>query len=74
MKQEYLDYPCRLCRRLNYFINTVDGRKRWVCTECQVTIGDDEMSRWQGIRGGLVDKGIVLRIGMSLMLRRPENE
>ena len=68
-EQVYRDYPCKICKRLNYFVSGVDSRRVWVCTECQMIIGDDSMDRWGDMKKKLVGKGVKLRIGMSLIFR-----
>ena len=67
-EQEFLDYPCRICERLNMFVSTLNPVGRWVCTECQHTIGDNKMKGWRKLKKKLREEGNVIRVGMHIKM------
>ena len=66
-EQNFSDYPCKMCRKLNYFISSLYPTGYWICTNCQNRISDVAMVKWKKSRKKLVKKDIKFKIGMKLI-------
>ncbi len=73
-QQRQLDYPCKLCEKLSYFVSTLRPKGNWVCTSCQMTISNDSMNKWIKGKAEIIKKGYVVRVGMNIVDRRIKKE
>ncbi len=63
-EQTFMDFPCPLCKRIHRFVSSLNPAGLWICTHCQVRVGDDKMLLWRKAKEKLEAEGKVIRIGM----------